>query len=107
MRNLVYEQQICRHSDDLFGSWTAIHSNVSWFICFLNSKSHALFVSSGHIDALLGSLLCRLKNSYSWFCRLKNNYSQQAMRYLVHISGSASVAHKCASWFMDSNSQQC
>ena len=34
MRSLVYEQQICRHSNVLFGSWTAIHNNIIWFICF-------------------------------------------------------------------------
>ena len=69
MRNWVYEQQICRHSDDLFGSWTAIHSNVNWFICFLNSNSHALFVSSGsvrHINALLGSWTA-IHSNVSWF----------------------------------------
>ena len=79
MRNWVYEQQICRHSDDLFGSWTAIHSNVNWLICFLTSNSHALFV---HLfsEQQFSCAIC-----FIWFCQ----------------------AHKCASWFMDSNSQQC
>ena len=84
MRNWVYEQQICRHSDDLFGSWTAIHSNVNWFICFLNSNSHALFVSSGsvrHINALLGSWTA-IHSNVSWFICF---WTAILMRYLFHL----------------------